>query len=525
MKRDLIESSELTSTFLGLMGDALHATKIDAHAVSRSGPLRLTDLDEPLQTKIKALIKNSALTGNGFADLFEGSTDRFDGNHSSADYALIQAASASGFTPDQCDQALRASGLYRDKWDSRRGHTTYGWQTINRVFTSVGGNNQIGDQVPKVLSLADFVPQYVPGGMPAREFVGPKIAIGAHLFPSNALSAMVAIGGGAKTSSIMSLAAHVAAGRHWKGCAIKATKVIIFAVEESQEELNRKFSAIVDSWPEPDQERVIANLRLVSLHGYDARFIHRDFSDTRATEWPERIANLALEFGINGDGLIFLDHYQGFANGDLNTSDTATAMCREGNTIVAKTGAAVVFTAHIPKAQIGNNELTQGMASGSFAFENAMRQVVVLLPMSVDEAKKFDMVEERKQYIKLGFTKNSYGAIDAECWLKKVHVSTYHTIRVDPVDLVVPVPQARRSANDKLADAIIRFIADEPYVSKNMIDRESGKDGRLGESKEKCRIVLKGLIEGGIVSSHKVSDDERVNHRIPKQVSEVLRVS
>lgn len=525
MTHDLIQSDVLSSEFLALMGVHTQTPSRSSRLNSSKGQIQLSDLDEKLQTFVKSHIKNSVLIGDGFSELFEGCLNRFQDDHSKADFALIQIVANAGFNPEQCDQVLRASGLYREKWDSNRNDSTYGWQTIDSVFNSLSTPTDKSALDRVDLNLADFVPRYVPGGMPAREFVGPKIATGAHLFPKNAISAMVALGGGAKTSSVISIAAHVAAGRHWKGSSIKSAKVILFAVEETQDELNRKYSAVVDPWPESERNAASENLRLVSLMGVDARLIHREFGEVSGTAWAKRIADLSLEFGICDDGLIILDHFQGFTSGDMNTSDTATSMCREANKIVSQTKAAVVFTAHIPKSQIGTFQITQGMASGSLAFENAMRQVVVLIPMSDEEAKKYDLVDDKGSFVKLGFAKNSYGATNTECWLRKVYVPDYHTIRIDPVDLLVPVPQARRSANDKLADTVIRFIQNRSYVSKNMVDRESGRDGQLGASKDKCRDVLKGLIDSGAIHSHRVTDDERIKLGIPKQVTEVLRVS
>lgn len=532
---DLIHSDELTTEFLDLLNITPVALDGGACTTGRKGPMLISDLDPDLNRIIKASIKNSAIGLNGFAELYDGCTDRYERDHSSADFAFIKILADKGLTPEECDQVLRTSGLYRDKWDRKWGDSTYGWHTINQVFSTLQGDAVGPDEFhelfaisaeskPNALCLADFVPKYIPGGMPPRKFVGPKIAPGAHLFPQNALTAMVALGGVGKTSSLISLSAHMAAGRSWNGCPLKATKVIAFCVEETQDELNRKFSAIVDQWPEAHRELAISNLRLVSLHGLDARLIQNDYSGVMATVWPQRIADLAIEFGIDGNGVIFLDHYQGFANGDLNTSDTATAMCREGNSIVSKTGAAVIYTAHIPKGQINNLQVAQGMASGSLAFENAMRQVVVLLPMSVDEAKKYGLEDDRRDFVRLGFAKNSYGTSDAECWLRKVHVPDYHTIRMEPVDLIVPVPKARRSANDKLADAIMRFIEGRPYVTKNMIDGASGVDGSLVASKSKCRDVLNGLIHSGVIEVYSVTDEERRQRDIAKQVKEVLRV-
>lgn len=533
---DLIHSDKLTKSFLNLISKTPVSIDGEALATSRKGPMLISELNPDLQRDVKVSIKNSAISLHGFAELYDGCTDRYEGNHSSADFAFIKILADKGFSPDECDQVLRTSGLYRDKWDRKWGDSTYGWNTINRAFSTLKGGAEDSDEfqdLPAITSesatnalrLADFVPMYIAGGMPPRGFAGPQIAPGVHLFPANALSAVVALGGVGKTSSLISISAHMAAGRHWKGYPLKATKVIVFCVEETQDELNRKFSAIVDQWAESDRDQAIANLRLISLHGLDARLIQNDYSGVMSTVWPQRIADLAIEFGMDGNGVIFLDHYQGFANGDLNTSDTATAMCREGNSIVSKTGAAVVYTAHIPKGQINNLQVAQGMASGSLAFENAMRQVVVLLPMSDDEAKKYDFGDERRDYVRLGFAKNSYGKSDVECWLRKVHVPNYHTIRIEPVDLLVPIPQARRSANDKLADVIVRFIEGRPYVTKNMIDGASGADGPFGVSKDKCRSVLNSMIDAGSLHLHTVTEDERRQLGITKQAKEVLRVS
>ena len=52
------------------------------------------------------------------------------GDHSRADLSLVSQLIRRGLTDDDADLALRASGLYRAKWDARRSSTTYGWMTI-----------------------------------------------------------------------------------------------------------------------------------------------------------------------------------------------------------------------------------------------------------------------------------------------------------------------------------------------------------------------------------------------------------
>jgi hypothetical protein len=94
--------------------------------------------------------------------------------------------------------------------------------------------------VPKsgTINLDDFVPYYEVGGMPPREFVGPRVG-DARLFPLNALSIFVALGAGGKTSSVMAMAAHIAAGKSWLNRPLEKRKVAMFFVEEEQRQLNR----------------------------------------------------------------------------------------------------------------------------------------------------------------------------------------------------------------------------------------------------------------------------------------------
>jgi hypothetical protein len=50
--------------------------------------------------------------------------------------------------------------------------------------------------------------------MPEREFAGPRIGA-ARLFPLNATSLLVSLGGTGKTTVAMKFAAHIAAGKNW----------------------------------------------------------------------------------------------------------------------------------------------------------------------------------------------------------------------------------------------------------------------------------------------------------------------
>lgn len=77
----------------------------------------------------------AAAGGNRFARLWEGDISLYAGDHSAADLALCNAlAFWTGCDRARMDALFRRSGLYRAKWDERRGATTYGWMTIDRAI-------------------------------------------------------------------------------------------------------------------------------------------------------------------------------------------------------------------------------------------------------------------------------------------------------------------------------------------------------------------------------------------------------
>ena len=81
----------------------------------------------------KILTSRSGLT---FSLLYDGDTNAYGGDHSSADFALCNILAAFTKAPAQIDRIFRASKLMRPKWDSARGNGTYGSITIENSLTS-----------------------------------------------------------------------------------------------------------------------------------------------------------------------------------------------------------------------------------------------------------------------------------------------------------------------------------------------------------------------------------------------------
>ncbi|OUO62073.1 hypothetical protein B5F74_02350 [Collinsella sp. An271] len=74
-------------------------------------------------------------SGEAIRALMAGDVSAQGGDRSAADMALCShLAFWCGRDADRMDRIFRRSGLMRDKWDSRRGGTTYGAQTIERAI-------------------------------------------------------------------------------------------------------------------------------------------------------------------------------------------------------------------------------------------------------------------------------------------------------------------------------------------------------------------------------------------------------
>lgn len=99
--------------------------------------------------------------GEYFNLLYSGSWQGMYTSQSEADLALCnQLAFWTGKDPVQMDRLFRASGLYRDKWDKRRGADTYGNITIGKAIASCvavyGSRNDFGGDSDTSLALAVF---------------------------------------------------------------------------------------------------------------------------------------------------------------------------------------------------------------------------------------------------------------------------------------------------------------------------------------------------------------------------------
>jgi hypothetical protein len=516
----LIQGQSLINSFLKFI-PAKGIKSTSTYQAINTGPINKANVPIALQMKLPEIF-SPAGGASKYKDLFNGVMTDYGDDHSAADMALISYLERQKLSEHEADLILRSSRLYRDKWDRSLGESTYGQVTIRKVFSNrISAEPILSEPQDRLPSIDECRPIYHPNGMPARAFVGPKIIEGTRLFPINALSLFVALGGVGKTSVLLSIAAHIAAGKSWNSHSLQQKKVAMYFCEESREEIDRKFSAIVDDWTNLERKQAEENLLTVCLLGRDARLTRINGKHYSGTGVSEEIINQLASFGLQ-NGLVILDHTQGFSAGDLNISETATSIALEANKIVSATGSAVVLSAHISKNNIQATSIDQGFAVGSLAVENAARQMSGMIPMPDEDAKKFNIDGLSKDYVFLGVAKNSYGAISEGLWLKKEYSHKFHTVTFRPIKLQIPLPAKRLSDNEKLANRIINAIQNNPYMTRNKLDSMSGTNEPLKASRGKVRGILNALIESNEVAVHTITEEERKLGNLPKQIKEVL---
>jgi len=115
----------------------------------------------------EALIEQAGAAKNGdrFKRLWSGDISMHGDDHSAADQALCNLlAFWTGRDADRMDRLFRRSGLFRDKWDERRGDRTYGQMTIEcaiadctEVFSPGRGRRRTGIAAPPTNGTAEAI--------------------------------------------------------------------------------------------------------------------------------------------------------------------------------------------------------------------------------------------------------------------------------------------------------------------------------------------------------------------------------
>lgn len=213
----------------------------------------------------KAVIELASKSKNGakFAALMDGDTSEHDNDHSKADFALCNIlAFYTRCNAEQMDRIFRLSKLMRDKWDSRRGDSTYGQDTIAKAIV---GTTQV------------YTPPAMASAMPTGAASDPATAVTAtvtasvHVIPPKLISAidldkmsfppiqhlvedilsagtniLVAPSKTGKSLLVLDMGLCIAAGEPWMGYQTHQCGVLYFALEDRMRRLQDRMRKILD---------------------------------------------------------------------------------------------------------------------------------------------------------------------------------------------------------------------------------------------------------------------------------------
>lgn len=353
----------------------------------------------------------------------------------------------------------------------------------------------------------------------------PRDYVYADTVPFGTTAILAGLGGTAKTTFVMQLAAHGALGKPLGSFPVNSFASMLFLGEENREECNRRFGAVCLGMPAADRLIVQERVLCFPAAGKDIRL--NFLSDNNLTE--NHLVNDVIEKAEEHQkrcgervGLIVFDHVRLIMTGDPNAANDVTQLTRILTKIATATNASVLVLAHSPKSVYGKEDASDASEIfGSGAFVDNARSAFVLHTMRPQEAKEFSIdAKDRTDYVCLSTVKSNYGKSGATWWYKKQYLQDWQAITLDPVMLY---PQALFSNHNALSQRIIDKIKNNPAkLSERRLRDLAGKNGEFKASESELMRSLERLIEEGVIVKRPPTIEERKAYRISSNVKEVL---
>ena len=326
-----------------------------------------------------------------FSDLYDaGDVHRYHGgDDSAADAGLIEIMAYRTQDPDQLDSLFRGSALMRPKWDKKRGPTTYGRYTIQKVLKdyvretyqdaaklitggegkadlrnaqeevspspSLKGQGHQGHPVPEKNHGDRF-----PRAAAFRELAQPeerRYLVGGGLVPAAYPTMIFGDGGSAKSLLAMSVGTSIATGADWLGHKVMQVPVLYLDFELDESEQARRAHQVA--------------------RGAGLKKPPRDFYYLSALGYPVRDAFRAayLECQRHHIGMLILDSLGPALEGDAEASRDVIGFYSRVMEPFRALGVGVFMVDHQAKLQAGERYQSK-KAFGSVFKTNLARSVI-----------------------------------------------------------------------------------------------------------------------------------------------------
>ena len=357
----------------------------------------------------------------------------------------------------------------------------------------------------------------------------PRPTVWGELLFRGKYAALAGPGGVSKTMLAIGLAAQVALGEAWAGKAVSKGAALLILGEEDNDEVGRRFNALVANRFAAEQAEVVRLVRSIPAAGVNIQLVQLTQGAATPTQLGDRIIDLAAELATEtGEPvqLIVLDHARLVGAGDSNDASHVTELTRVLTYVAQRTNACVLLIGHSPKSvhSKATEDLSQADFAGSGAYVDNARSAFLMTTLKNDEAKRFGVPETvRSQYVRFDVMKNNYGPTGEVIHFLRRHDPDRQVSVLEPVTLKPKQKTPVATTKQKVLDDLNRCKTEGKLFSRSgFAQRRSGKDGPLGVSEKELRGLLEEMLANGLLEERSPTDDERRLQRISSNVRTVL---
>ncbi len=497
---------------------------------SKPGPSVALTLDDA------ALLDKARNAKNGaeFAALWSGDTSGHGGDDSAADLALCSLlAFWTGGDADRIDRLFRQSGLFRPKWDSRRGEAgTYGSMTIDKAiagcrdtYSGRGGvrSEQPTECVPP--DDTDYLAALGSAEPPKTEGQGiqpppwkpldldamrdarlhPRCIVEYQLYAD--LAVVNAEGGTGKTTLLLHEAIHIALGRELWGCRVlNPGRTLFITAEDGEEILQARLLKIMDALNMTDYERrkVADSVMFWDLSGTMARLAELDARGNLVlTELADRIVDTYRDAGL---AQVIFDPVVSFSPGERIVNDGEQAIVTACRRITRGLDCCVRLIHHSGQANARNGAIDQYAGRGGTALPDGCRMVTILANATRTNLAKpdgFDLQPGETGFL-MARAKLSYAPPQPNIWVRR---------RGWTFEYFIETPRNAEAVRDHDADKVAKFLTEEFHHGRRYTANTLEQSGKSGLSRSRLRAALATLETNGRVTPRDLPPELRQGGR------------